>query len=111
MKRTKMQQTKTGEPTESPETKSRKRSKKKKLNSTETFYLQKPAKKIWKVIHRILNPNMNTLQADTSALNEFFNKTAERHAMQNGTTDGVILSHIDSLTSSHDSFKLQKVTK
>ena len=110
MKRTKMQQKKTGEPTKSPETKSRKRSTKKKLNSTETFYLQKPAKKNWKVIHRILNLNMNTLQANTSAPNEFFNKTAERHAMQNATTDGVILSHIDSFTSSHDSFKLQKVT-
>ena len=34
------------EPTESPETKSRKRLKKRKLNSTEKF---------WKVIHRILN--------------------------------------------------------
>ena len=53
---------------------------------------------------------MSTIQADPSALNEFFNKTAERLVMQNATTDGVILSHIDSLTSSHDSFKLQKVT-
>ena len=51
---------------------------------------------------------MNTLQADTSALNEL--TTAERGVMQNTTTDRVILSHIDSLTSSHDSFKLQKVT-
>ena len=67
-------------------------------------------KEIWKVIHRILNPNMSTLQADLSALNEFFKKTAERLAMQNATTDGVILSHMDSITSSHDSFKLQKVT-
>ena len=53
---------------------------------------------------------MSTLQADPSALNEFFNKTAERFARQNATTDGLILSHIDSLTSNHDSFKLQKVT-
>ena len=53
---------------------------------------------------------MSTLHADPSALNEFFNKTAERLVMQNATTDGVILSHIDSLTSSPDSFKLQKVT-
>ena len=67
-------------------------------------------KEIWKVIHRILNPNMSTLQADPSALNEFFNKTAERFVRQNATTDGLILSHIDSLTSNHDSFKLQKVT-
>ena len=36
--------------------------------------------------------------------------TAERLVMQNATTDGVILSHIDSLTSSPDGFKLQKVT-
>ena len=53
---------------------------------------------------------MNTLQADPSALNVFFNKTAERLVGQNATTDDDILSHINSLTSSHDSFKLQKVT-
>ena len=53
---------------------------------------------------------MSTLHADPSALNEFFNKTAERLVMQNATTDGVILSHIDSLTSSNDSLELQKVT-
>ena len=53
---------------------------------------------------------MSTLQADSSALNEFFNKRAERLVTQNATADGVILSHIDSLTSSHDSFKLQKAT-
>ena len=39
-----------------------------------------------------------------------FNKTAERLVKQNATTDDVILSQIDSLTSSHDSFKLQKGT-
>ena len=48
---------------------------------------------------------MNTPQADPSALNEFFNKTTERLVGQNTTTDDVTLSHIDSLTSSHDSFK------
>ena len=110
MKGTKIQQTKTGTTTESPETKSKKRSKKRKLNSAEKFYLQKNSKEIWKVIHCILNPNMSTLQADPSALNEFFNKTAESLVMKNVTTDGVILSHIDLLTSSHGSFKLQKVT-
>ena len=67
-------------------------------------------KEIWKVIHRILNPNTSTLQADPSAVNEFFNKTAERLVGQKVTTDGLILSHIDSLTSNHDSVKLQKVT-
>ena len=70
----------------------------------------KNSKEIWKVIHRILNTNMSTLQIDPSALNEFLNKTAERLTGQNATTDDVILSYIDSLTSSHDSFKLQKVT-
>ena len=70
----------------------------------------KNSKEIWKVIHRILNPNMSTLEADPSTLNEFFNKTAEIRFGQNATTDDVILSHIDSLTSSHDSIKLQKVT-
>ena len=109
MKRTKIRQAKTGESTESPEIKSKKPSKKRKLNFTEVLS-SKNSKEIWKVIHCILNPNISTLQADPSALNEFFNKTAERLVMQNATTDGVILSHIDSLTSSHDSFKLQKVT-
>ena len=70
----------------------------------------KNSKEIWKVFHRILTPNMSTLQADPSALNEFFNKTAEGLIGQNATTDGVILSDIDSLTNSHDSFKVQKVT-
>ena len=45
---------------------------------------------------------MSTLQADPSALSEFFNKTAEGLAMQNATTDDIILSHIYSLTSSHE---------
>ena len=53
---------------------------------------------------------MSTLQEDPCALNELFDKTAERLVGQNATTDDVILSHINSLTSSHDSFKLQKVT-
>ena len=52
---------------------------------------------------------MSTLQADPSVLNEFFNKTAERLVRQNATTDGIILSHIDLLTSGHNSLKLQKV--
>ena len=53
---------------------------------------------------------MSARQADASALNDFFNKTAERLVGQNATTDDVISSHTDSLTSSHDSFKLQKAT-
>ena len=54
---------------------------------------------------------MSTLQADPSALNEFFfNKKAERLVRQNATTDDIILFHTDSFTSSHGSFKLQKVT-
>ena len=71
--------------------------------------IKKAIKQIWKVI-RIINPNMSTLQEDPCALNELFDKTAERLVGQNATTDDVILSHINSLTSSHDSFKLQKVT-
>ena len=55
---------------------------------------------------------MTTLQADPSALNEFLIKTAKRLVGQNATTEDFIfiLSHIDLLTSSHASFKLQKVT-
>ena len=85
-------------------------SKEKKTHFYRKVLSLKNSKEIRKVIHRILNPNMSTLQADPSALNEFFNKTAERLVTQNATTDGVILSHIDSLTSRHESFKLQKVT-
>ena len=51
---------------------------------------------------------MSTLQADPSALNEFFNKTAERLVGQNAITDDI--SDLDSASSSHNSFKLQKVT-
>ena len=55
---------------------------------------------------------MTTLQADPSALNEFLIKTAKRLVGQNATTEDFIfiLSYIDSLKSSHASFKLQKVT-
>ena len=54
---------------------------------------------------------MNTLQADPSALNAFFNKTVERLVGQNAKAYDDILSQIDLLTSSHGSFKLKKVTK
>ena len=94
-------------------TKSRNKIKKRIKEKKTQFYRKdlssKNSKEIWKVIHCIRNPNMSTLQADPSALNEFFNKTAERLVGQNATTDDVILSHIDSLTSSHSSFKLQNV--
>ena len=53
---------------------------------------------------------MSKLQADPSAIIEFFNKTAERIVGQNATNDDVILSHIDSVTSSYDSFNLPEVT-
>ena len=53
---------------------------------------------------------MSTLQADPSALKEYFNKMAEALVGQNATTDDVLLSYIDSLTSSHDSLKIQNVT-
>ena len=71
--------------------------------------IKKAIKQIWKVIC-IINQNISTLQEDPCALNEFFDKTAERPVGQNATTDDVILSYINSLTSSNDSFKLQKVT-
>ena len=67
----------------------------------------KNSKEIWKVIHRILNPNMSTLQTDPSALNEYFNKTAERLVGQNAATDDV-LSHINSLTSKPWQFQTTK---
>ena len=48
---------------------------------------------------------MNMLRADPSALNEFFNKTAERLVGENVK---VILSLIDLLTNNPNSFKLRK---
>ena len=88
------------------------------LSSVETFFLNlylsvlvylfvssKNSKEIWKVIHRIPNPNISTLQVNPSALNEFFNKMAERLVRQNATTYGLLLSHMYLLTSNHDSFK------
>ena len=106
MKRTKIQQTKTGEPTESPENKIKKAIKEKQTQFYREVLLSKNSKEIGKVIHRIINPNMSTLQDDPFVLNKFFNKTAERLVGQNATTDYDILSRIDSLTSSHDSFNL-----
>ena len=94
MKCTKNQQTITGESTESPET----NQKTIKENKTQFYWKvlsSKNCKEIWKVIHRILNTNMSTIQVDPSALNEFFNKTAWRLAGQNATTDDVILSPMD----------------
>ena len=52
---------------------------------------------------------MSTLQADPYALNEFFNKMAERLVEKNATSHDVVLSDIDLLTSSHGSYKIQKV--
>ena len=54
--------------------------------------------------------NISALQGDPSPLNKYFNKTVERLVGQNAATDDVILSHIDLLTSSHDTFISQKVT-
>ena len=53
---------------------------------------------------------MNTLQADPSILNEFFNNIAERLVREKTTHDGVILSQINSLTSNPLCFKVRKAT-
>lgn len=50
---------------------------------------------------------MNTLQTDPSALNEFFNKSAERVV---GKNVKVILYLIDSFTNNPSSLKLRKAT-
>ena len=105
IKRTKIKQTKTGE---CPEKKSKKAIKEKKTQFYRNVLSSKGSKEIWKVINRILNPNMSTLQADPYALNEFFNKMAERLVEKNATSHDVVLSDIDLLTSSHGSYKIQK---
>ena len=38
----------------------------------------KNCKDIWKVVHRILKSNDNTLKVDTNKLNKYFNETAAR---------------------------------
>ena len=52
--------------------------KKKKTKFYRKVLSLKNSKEIWKVIHRILDPSMNTPQVDPSPLNKLLNKTAER---------------------------------
>ena len=43
----------------------------------------KNSKETWKVVHRILKPNDNTLKVDTNRLNKYFNDTAEGLSLGN----------------------------
>ena len=58
---------------------------KKKIKDTKaTFYkiilTSQNSKKIWKIVHRILNPSDKTLEADTNELNKCFNQTTKPHS-------------------------------
>ena len=44
-------------------------------------------RKTWRVIHCILSPNLNTLKANLTALNKFFNETDERRVRNNPASD------------------------
>ena len=61
-----------------PRNKIKKAIKEKKTQFYRKVLSSENSKEIWKVIHRILNPNMNTLHADPSALNVFFTKCNNR---------------------------------
>ena len=65
---------------------------------------------IWKVIHRILSPNPNTLKVDPEKLNEFFNKTVKRLVEKRKTHNATLQSYISSLKDKSNSFKLRLIT-
>ena len=55
---------------------------KSKIKETKTTYKKtlsfKSYKEKWKLVHRILKPNDNTLKIDTNKLNKYFNETVTR---------------------------------
>ena len=109
MRRIKTRQIITGKP-ETKETNKRNEIKEKNTQFYRKIFILKNSKEIWKDIHHIFNSNINKLQPDPSALNNFSNKTAERLVGENSTIDNAILSHTDSLTNNPNSFKLRKAT-
>ena len=65
---------------------------KSKIKETKTAFYKKNlssknCKEIWKVIHRILKPNDNTLKVDTNKLNKYFNDTATRLASRKSMSE------------------------
>ena len=76
---------------------------KKKLSS-------KNSKEIWKVVHRILKPNDNTLKVDTNKLNKYSNDTATRLVSRKSMSKKELTGLIDSFNDKENAFQLQQVT-
>ena len=73
---------------------------KSKIKETKTAFHQKNlssknCKEIWKIVHRILKPNDNTLKVDTNKLNKYFNDTAIRLASRKSMSKKELTSLID----------------
>ena len=60
------------------------------------YFLPKNGKEIWKVAHRILKPNDNTLKVDTNRL-KYFNDTAARLVSRKSMNKKELTSPIDSV--------------
>ena len=56
----------------------------------------KNSKEIWKVVHRILKPNDNTLKVDTNKLNKYFSNTASRLVSRKSMSKKELTGLIDS---------------
>ena len=88
---------------------------KSKIKETKTAFYRKilsskNCKKIWKVVHRILKPNDNTLKVDTNKLNKYFNDTAAKLVSWKPMNKIELTSLIDSFNDKENAFQLQPVT-
>ena len=70
----------------------------------------KNSKEIWKVVHRILKPNDNTLKVDTNKLNKYFNDTASRFVSRKSMSKKELTGLIDSFNDKENAFQLQPAT-
>ena len=79
----------------------------------QTALSSKNSKKIWKVIHSIINPSPQPLQLDPNKLNTHFTSTAQRtlgHSTNIGYSD--FLAYIDSLpVNIGEKFQLKQVSQ
>ena len=65
---------------------------------------------MWKVVHRILKPNDNTLKFNTNKLNKYFSDTAARLVSQKSMNKKELTSLIASFNNKENAFQLQPVT-
>ena len=88
---------------------------KSKIKETKTAFYKKilsskNCKEIWKVVHRILKPNDNTLKVDTNKLNKYFNDTTARLVSRKSVNKKESTSLIYSFNDKENAFQLQPVT-